>query len=357
MQQRASIARALAFDPDLLLMDEPFGALDEIVRDQLNEQLLRLWDATEKTVVFVTHSIPEAVFLSTRIVVMSPRPGRIIDVIDCDLPRDRTLDIRETPEFLEDRAPRPRRACGPGTPMTTEAPCGTDRRGTHMRPDRARAPGRQRARRSLVVSLLIVALWYPRRGLMNADLAALRLRDAGRDVRPRGNSSGHAVAGAAARCRRRTRSRSELWKTVVDTAPTSKRSLVYHAWITLSSTLLGFVFGTALGILLAVLIVHVRSLDRSLMPWIIASQTIPILAHRADDHRRARPAIGITGLVPEGDHLDLSVLLPGHGRHGEGPALARADASRPDAHLQCQPRADLLEAARAGLGAVPVHLA
>jgi NitT/TauT family transport system ATP-binding protein len=101
MQQRVSIARALSFDPALLLMDEPFGALDEIVRDRLNEQLLALWKATRKTVVFVTHSIPEAVFLSTRIVVMSPRPGRIIDVIDCDLGDDRTLDIRETPAFLK----------------------------------------------------------------------------------------------------------------------------------------------------------------------------------------------------------------------------------------------------------------
>jgi NitT/TauT family transport system ATP-binding protein len=101
MQQRVSIARALSFDPDLLLMDEPFGALDEIVRDHLNEQLLQLWDKTKKTVLFVTHSIPEAVFLSSRIVVMSPRPGRIIDVIDCDFPRQRTLEIRETPEFLK----------------------------------------------------------------------------------------------------------------------------------------------------------------------------------------------------------------------------------------------------------------
>jgi len=100
MQQRASIARALSFDPALLLMDEPFGALDEIVRDHLNEQLLRLWDQTGKTVVFVTHSIPEAVFLSTKIVVMSPRPGRIIDIIPSYFPRDRTLEIRETPEFL-----------------------------------------------------------------------------------------------------------------------------------------------------------------------------------------------------------------------------------------------------------------
>jgi NitT/TauT family transport system ATP-binding protein len=101
MQQRASIARALSFDPALLLMDEPFGALDEIVRDRLNEHLLRLWDQTNKTVVFVTHSIPEAVFLSTRVVVMSPRPGRIVDVIDCDFPRDRTLEIRDTPEFIK----------------------------------------------------------------------------------------------------------------------------------------------------------------------------------------------------------------------------------------------------------------
>ena len=100
MQQRASIARALSFDPALLLMDEPFGALDEIVRDHLNEQLLQLWAKTQKTVIFVTHSIPEAVFLSTRIVVMSPRPGRIQQVIKNTLPPKRTLDIRETPEFL-----------------------------------------------------------------------------------------------------------------------------------------------------------------------------------------------------------------------------------------------------------------
>jgi NitT/TauT family transport system ATP-binding protein len=100
MQQRASIARALSFDPRLLLMDEPFGALDEIVRDSLNLQLLRLWRETGKTVLFVTHSILEAVFLSTRIVVMTPRPGRIIDVIDCDFAPDRTLDFRETKEFL-----------------------------------------------------------------------------------------------------------------------------------------------------------------------------------------------------------------------------------------------------------------
>ncbi|WP_282182795.1 ABC transporter ATP-binding protein [Aliiroseovarius marinus] len=101
MQQRASIARALAFDADILLMDEPFGALDEIVRDHLNEQLLKLWAKTQKTICFVTHSIPEAVYLSTKIVVMSPRPGRISDVIECPLPAERPLDIRDTQEFLD----------------------------------------------------------------------------------------------------------------------------------------------------------------------------------------------------------------------------------------------------------------
>jgi NitT/TauT family transport system ATP-binding protein len=101
MQQRASIARALSFDADLLLMDEPFGALDEIVRDHLNSELLKLWARTEKTICFVTHSIPEAVYLSTKIVVMSPRPGRVTDIIESTLPKERPLDIRETPEFLE----------------------------------------------------------------------------------------------------------------------------------------------------------------------------------------------------------------------------------------------------------------
>ena len=100
MQQRASIARALAFDADILLMDEPFGALDEIVRDRLNEELLKLWGATGKTTLFVTHSIPEAVYLSTRIVVMSPRPGRITDVIESTLPRERPLEIRDSPDFI-----------------------------------------------------------------------------------------------------------------------------------------------------------------------------------------------------------------------------------------------------------------
>jgi NitT/TauT family transport system ATP-binding protein len=101
MQQRVSIARALCFEPGLLLMDEPFGALDEITRDGLNLHLHQLWRSTGLTSVFVTHSIQEAVFLSTRIVVISARPGRVVDVIDCDLPAERDLELRETPAFLD----------------------------------------------------------------------------------------------------------------------------------------------------------------------------------------------------------------------------------------------------------------
>jgi len=101
MQQRVSIARALALQPSILLMDEPFGALDEMTRERMNSEVQRIWQQTGTTVVFVTHSIPEAVFLSSRVVVMSPRPGRIVRVIDVDLPRPRTDDTRETARYFE----------------------------------------------------------------------------------------------------------------------------------------------------------------------------------------------------------------------------------------------------------------
>jgi NitT/TauT family transport system ATP-binding protein len=101
MQQRVSIARALALEPSILLMDEPFGALDEMTRERLNAEVQRIWQQTGTTIVFVTHSIPEAVFLSSRVVVMSPRPGRITRIIDIDLPRPRNDDSRETPRYFE----------------------------------------------------------------------------------------------------------------------------------------------------------------------------------------------------------------------------------------------------------------
>jgi NitT/TauT family transport system ATP-binding protein len=100
MRQRVSIARAMTYDPRLLLMDEPFGALDQITRDEMNQELLRIWEQKQHTVVFVTHSISEAIFLSDRVVVLSPRPGRIVGILPVPLNRPRTAVMKRSPEFF-----------------------------------------------------------------------------------------------------------------------------------------------------------------------------------------------------------------------------------------------------------------
>ena len=163
MQQRVAIARALAFEPSILLMDEPFGALDEMTRERMNQEVQRIWQQTGITILFVTHSIPEAVFLSSRVVVMSARPGQITHVIDIDLPRPRTDDTRETERYFELvtevrealRGRRTARRTGRGSrPRGAPWPRGrsVERIGAHASGTRAAAPRRGPGRPSAVAA-------------------------------------------------------------------------------------------------------------------------------------------------------------------------------------------------------------
>ena len=311
MQQRASIARALAFDADLLLMDEPFGALDEIVRDHLNEQLLKLWARTEKTIGFVTHSIPEAVYLSTKIVVMSPRPG----------PRHRRhrIDAAGGAPARHPRdagVPRHRRAasatgCGPGIPTRIEV-------GRWIEPATRSFPVLTSSRGSsssgtscAVIAECAVAADLDRRAGETPGIVEFVGKTLAQE-KPMLPAPHQVVTNFC---------EAPSWR-----SHASVRSLVYHAWVTLSATLLGFALGTVLGIGLAVVIVHNDALDRSLMPWIIASQTMPILAI-APMVVVVLAAVGVTGLLPKALISTYLSLLPGRRRHGEGPALARAASS------------------------------
>ena len=253
MQQRVSIARALSFSPALLLMDEPFGALDEMTRERLNGELLQIWDETGCTVVFVTHSIAEAVFLSTRVVVMSPRPGRIAQIVEVDLPHPRTQDTREDARFFElvtevrealhggSGRPAPRAERG-GRPLSATSPvpaapvAGEALLGRTMRGLRGWIP-------AVIVFVLGIALWE---GYVKAF-------DVQRFLLP---------------------PPSDIAQTFWD-----ERAVLWHAgWFTFKEAVGGFFIGSAAGVLAALVCARWRPLGRALMPYMIAANAVPIIA-------------------------------------------------------------------------------
>ena len=221
MQMRVAIARALAFEPSLLLMDEPFGALDEMTRERLNIELLEIWRRMGSTVVFVTHSISEAVFLSTRVVVMSPRPGRIAGIVDIDLPQPRTADTREEPRFFELVTEVRELLRGLGA---DEHGSVARRRPRNDRPSRARrATGSRRSSSSCAA----IAAWQLAIELFNIQKFLL----------------------------------PKPWAIV--SAFWTQRHLLWSAgWLTLKEALGGFAIGSGLGILAAVVLARFRRVRR-----------------------------------------------------------------------------------------------
>ena len=257
MQQRVSIARALSFAPPLLLMDEPFGALDEMTRERLNLELLRIWEQSGSTVIFVTHSISEAVFLSTRVVVMSARPGRIVGIVDVDLPQPRTSETREEPRFAE----------------LIRDVRQLLRKGGGFEVDGARGRGAVHRRGGGLVSSTVVEP-IPR-GTLGARV--------GRSLWDWFPAVVVFVAGIA------------LWEGLVRgldiqnfllpppsditrTLWTERDTLWGAGWFTFQEAFGGWVMGCSAGIVVALILARWRLLATALMPFAIAANAIPIIA-------------------------------------------------------------------------------
>jgi hypothetical protein len=282
MQQRVSIARALSFEPRILMMDEPFGALDEITRDRLNEQLQQLWQRERRTVVFVTHSIAEAVYLSTRIVVMSPRPGRIVKVIESPLPDERTLDMRDTPEFVAVA----HGARGAGRwPLTNKPAPETVGAG-------AWKPGACRWRWCWLADADRSGTAWRSAERAGADRARAAHPPA---IRGPGGPGGHHLEHGAPGAARAAPGGAGPLVQPVDWPLDSPRNLLFHVAVTAESTLVGFVMGTLLGLVLS-------------------------CCHRAFAHAGPRPAALDRGLAVGAGAGDRAHRAGDPGQHGAGPA-------------------------------------